>query len=79
LVKAVFTAEDKINLRGIAEELKELRKLIEELVEKMVKLSDKELLRTFDASQDDLREKQIESYQETLEKQLYIAEKEFRP
>jgi len=79
LVRAVFTDEDKINLRGIAEELKELRKLIEELVEKMVKLSDKELLRTFDASQDDLKEKQIESYQETLEKQLYFAEKEFRP
>jgi len=78
LVKTVFTDEDKRNLRGIAEELKEIRKLLDELAEKLVNLSDKELSRILNANQDDLKEKQVDSYKETLERQLYIAEKEFR-
>ena len=52
LVKTVFTDEDKRNLKVIAEELKEIRKLIEELTEKLVNLSDKELMKIFNASQD---------------------------
>ena len=78
MVKTVFTEEDKRNLKGIASELLEIRKLVEELAETLVNLSDKELLRIFNASQDDLRENQVYSYKETLEKQLDIAEKEFR-
>ena len=78
MVKTVFTDEDKRNLRGIAEELKEIRKLLDELAEKLVNLSDKELSRILNANQDDLKEKQVDSYKETLERQLYIAEKEFR-
>ena len=74
----VFTEEDKRNLKVIALELLEIRKLIEELTEKVVNLSDKELLRILSATQDDLKEKQVDSYKETLERQLYIAEKEFR-
>jgi hypothetical protein len=77
LVKTVFTDEDKRNLRGIALELNEIRKLIDALTEKMVNLSDKELLRILSTTQDDLKEKQVYSYKETLERQLYIAEKEF--
>ncbi len=78
MVKTVFTEEDKRNLKVIALELYEIRKLIEELAETMVNLSDKELLRILNASQDDLKENQVDSYKETLEKQLDIAEKEFR-
>ena len=78
MVKTVFTDEDKRNLRGIAEELKEIRKLLDELAEKLVNLSDKELSRILNANQDDLKEKHVDSYKETLEKQLYISEKEFR-
>jgi glutathionyl-hydroquinone reductase len=74
----VFTEEDKRNLKVIALELLEIRKLIEELTEKVVNLSDKELLRILNTTQDDLKEKQVDSYKETLERQLYIAEKEFR-
>ena len=78
MVKTVFTDEDKRNLRGIAEELKEIRKLLDELAEKLVNLSDKELSRILNANQDDLKEKHVDSCKETLEKQLDIAEKEFR-
>jgi glutathionyl-hydroquinone reductase len=74
----VFTEEDKRNLKVIALELLEIRKLIEELTEKVVNLSDKELLRILNTTQDDLKEKQVDNYKETLERQLYIAEKEFR-
>ena len=74
----VFTEEDKRNLKVIALELLEIRKLIEKLTEKVVNLSDKELLRILNTTQDDLKEKQVDSYKETLERQLYIAEKEFR-
>lgn len=78
MVKIFFTDEDKRNLRGVAEELKEIRKLIEELTEKLVNLSDKELMKSFNASPNDIKENQIDSYKETVEKQLDIAEKEFR-
>jgi len=74
----VFTEEDKRNLKGIASELLEIRKLIEELAERLANLSDKELLRILNTNQNDLREEQVDSYKETLEKQLYNAEKEFR-
>jgi glutathionyl-hydroquinone reductase len=77
LVKTVVTEEDKRTLKVIALELLEIRKLIEELAETMVNLNDKELLRIFNASKDDLRENQVDSYKETLEKQLDVAEKEF--
>jgi len=78
MVKTVFTDEDKRNLRGIALELNEIRKLIEKLAETLVNLSDKELLRTLNADRDGLKEKQVDDYKETLEKQLYTAEKEFQ-
>jgi hypothetical protein len=78
LVKTAFTDEDKRNLRGVADELKEIRKLIEELTEKLVNLSDKELMKSFNASPNDIKENQVDSYKETVEKQLDIAEKEFR-
>jgi preprotein translocase subunit SecA len=77
LVKTVFTDEDKRKLKGIAEELKEIRKLIEELAEKMVNLSDRELMKNFNADQTDLRENEVFRYREKLQKQLDSAEKEF--
>jgi hypothetical protein len=74
----VVTEEDKTNLKVIALELLEIRKLIEQLAEILVKLSDKELMKSFNAIQDDLKENQVDRYRETLEKQIDIAEKEFR-
>ena len=78
MVKTVFTEEDKRNLKVIALELLEIRKLIEELAETLVNLSDKELLKSLNASEKDLKENQVDNYRETLEKQVDIAEKEFR-
>ncbi len=78
LVKTVLTEEDKRDLKIIALELFEIRKLVEKLAETLVTLSDKELLKFFNATQDDVKENQVDKYKETLEKQLDIAEKEFR-
>jgi hypothetical protein len=78
LAKTVLTDQDKRDLKVIALELLEIRKLVEKLAETMVILSDKELLRHFNASQENLKEKQLDKYKETLEKQLDLAEKEFR-
>jgi hypothetical protein len=78
LVRTVFTDEDKRNLKVIAAELIELRKLIEELTESLVNVSDKKLLKMLNASQDDLEENKVLNFKEKLEKQIDIAEKEFR-
>ena len=79
MVKTVFTEQDKRDLMRISLELLEIRKLVDQLAETMVNLSDKELLKAFNASQNDIKEKQIDRYTETLEKQIDIAEKEFQP
>lgn len=79
MAKAVLTEQDKRDLKVIAWELSEIRKLVEELAESMVNLSDKELLKFCDATQEgDLKEKQVDRIKEKLEKQLDRAEKEFR-
>ena len=78
MIRTVFTNEDKRNLKVIASELIELRKLIEELTESLVDVSDKKLLKMLNANQDDLKEKQVLNYKEKLEKQIDVAEKEFR-
>ncbi len=73
-----MTEQDKRDLKVIALELSEIRKLVEKLAETLVNLSDKDLLKFFDAIQDDVKENQVDKYKESLEKQLDIAEKEFR-
>jgi hypothetical protein len=78
LVRTVFTDDDKKNLKVIAAELIELRKLIEELTESLVNVSDKKLMKMLNASQDDLKENKVLNFKEKLEKQIDIAEKEFR-
>ena len=78
MVKTVLSESDKRDLTIMASELSEIRKLVEKLAVTLVNLSDKELLRFINASQEGVREKQVDSYKETLEKQIDIAEKEFR-
>jgi hypothetical protein len=78
LVRTVFTDDDKKNLKVIAAELIELRKLIEELTESLVNVSDKKLMNMLNASQDDFKENKVLNFKEKLEKQIDIAEKEFR-
>ena len=75
LVEAVFTNEDKKNLKVIAEELPKLRTVVEELMETLEVLSDEKLMKSIQASQKDVQENRVLSYKEMLE-ELSIAEKE---
>ena len=76
--KAVFTDEERQSLKAIALELKELRKLVMELAESLVNVSDKDLMKIFGTDQIDLKENQVAKCREKLETQLDAAEKEFR-
>ena len=79
MTKTFMTEQEKRDLKIIALELLEIRKLVDELAESLVNLSDKELLKLCNANQDnEIKEKQVDKYKEKLEKQLDIAEKEFR-
>jgi hypothetical protein len=78
LVKTVLTDEDRRYLKVVALELFEIRKLIAVLAETLVNLSDKELLKILNASPEDFKENQVDRYKEKLDRQVDIAEKEFR-
>ncbi len=75
MVEAVFTNEDKKNLKVIAEELPKLRTLVEELTETMEILSDEKLMKSIERSLKDLKEGKVLTYKEMLE-ELKIDEKE---
>jgi hypothetical protein len=75
LVEAVFTDEDKKNLKAIAEELPKLRRVVEELKETLEILSDEKLMKGIDKSLKDVKENKVLSYKEMLE-ELSIDEKE---
>ena len=78
MAKTVLSDEDKRTLKVIASEILEICKTIDQIAETMINLSDKELLKAFNATQNDFKESQVDSYKETLEKQIDIAEREFR-
>jgi hypothetical protein len=69
--------EERVNLKAIALELKEIRKLIDELAEALVKMSDKDFKKIFGENQSTLKECQVDKYKEKLEQQLDAVEKEF--
>jgi hypothetical protein len=75
LVEAVFTDEDKKNLRAIAEEMPKLRLAIEELKETVEILSDEKLMKSIQSSQKDVDENRTLTYEEVLE-ELSINEEE---
>jgi hypothetical protein len=78
LVGAVFTDDERRALRAIAVELYELRKVVMELAETLVKMSDKDLLKSLNSSQEGIEENKVLNYKEKLEKQIDVTEKEFR-
>jgi hypothetical protein len=75
LVEAVFTEEDRKNLKVIAEELPKLRVIVEQLKETLEILSDEKLVKSIDKSLKDVKENKVYSYKELL-KELSIDEKE---
>ena len=74
-----LTDEDKRALRAVAVELQDLRVVLMGLAETLVKMSDKEFLKTFNVPQTDVKESQVDRCREKLEKQFDIIEKEFGP
>ncbi len=78
MVGTVFTEDDRRALRAVAVELHELRKTVMELAETLVKMSDKELLKSLNASQEGIGENKVLNYKEKMEKKIDLANKEFR-
>jgi hypothetical protein len=78
MVGQVFTDDERRNLRAIAMEMHELRRLVMELAETLVKMNDKELLKSLNSSQEGVGENKVLNYKEKLEKQIDLANKEFR-
>ncbi len=66
MVEAVFTDEDKKNLKVIAEELPKLRAVVEELMETVEILSDEKLMKSIARSQRDVQENRVHGYKEAL-------------
>lgn len=75
MVEAVFTDEDKKNLKVIAEELPKLRMVVEELMETVEILSDDKLMKSIARSLKDVQENRVHSYEEMV-KELGFEENE---
>jgi len=66
MVKAVFTEEDRRNLRTLAEEVPKLRSLVEELIETLEILSDETLMESIKTSEKDVQEGSLLGFKELL-------------
>jgi hypothetical protein len=75
LVEVTFTEEDRKNLKALAQEVPKLRSLVEELIETIEVLSDKNLMKSIQKSDRDIREGRLLNIKELLNK-LGINENE---
>ena len=75
MVEAVFTEEDRENLRILREELPKIRLLLEELMETLEVLGDEELMESVKASEEDIREGRLIDFERLL-KELDLNEQE---
>jgi hypothetical protein len=75
LVEAIFTEEDKKNLKVIAEELPKLLLAVEELKETVEILSDQKLMKSINRSLKDVKEGKVLTETQLLQ-ELSIDEKE---
>jgi len=71
----VFTDEDGRNLNALAEEMPQLRVLLEELIETLDILGDKETMKSIRASEKDIEEGGLLSFSDAL-KELGLDERE---
>lgn len=78
LINSVLTEEDRIILRGLAVEIADIRKQLNQLAETLAKLNDKQFLMAFVDSKPDLYEEQVDSYQLSLQKQVDATDYELR-
>lgn len=75
MVEAVFTEEDRENLRILREELPKIRLLLEEIMETLEILGDEELMESVKASEEDIREGRLIDFERLL-KELDLNEQE---
>ena len=75
MVEAVFTKEDKKNLKTVVEELPKLRLEVESLKETLEILSDKELMQDIEQGKKDIAQGHIYTHKQMLE-ELGIDEEE---
>ncbi|MCL2642927.1 MAG: hypothetical protein FWD52_05410 [Candidatus Bathyarchaeota archaeon] len=75
MVEAVFTKEDKINLKTVVEELPKLRSELESLKETLEILSDKELIQDIEQGKKDIEQGRVYTHKQMLE-ELGIDEEE---
>ena len=73
LVEAVFTEEDRNNLKTLAQEIPKLRSLVESLIETLEILGDEELMESIRKSEKDVQEGRLMGFKELL-KELDINE-----
>jgi hypothetical protein len=71
----VFTDEDRKNLNALAEEIPKLRILLEELIETLNILGDKEAMNNIGASEMDAEEGRLLDFSDAL-KELGLDERE---
>jgi hypothetical protein len=71
----VFTEEDRKNLNALAEEMPKLRILLEELLETLDILGDKETMKSIRASEKDIEEGRMLGFSGAL-KELGLDERE---
>lgn len=75
MVEVTFTKEDRENLKALAQEVPKLRSLVEELIETIEILSDKNLMKSIQKSDRDIHEGRLLNIKELLN-ELGINEKE---
>jgi len=66
LVKAVFTEEDRRNLKTLTEEVPKLRSLVEELIETLEILDDETLMESIKVNEKDIQEGRLLGFKELL-------------
>ena len=75
MTEAVFTEEDRKNLKILREELPKVRLLLEELVETLEVLGDERLMESIKASEEDVKEGRLIDFKDLL-KELHLNEQE---
>ena len=75
MTEAVFTEEDRKNLKILREELPKVRLLLEELVETLEVLGDEGLMESIKASEEDVKKGRLIGLKDLLKK-LHLNEQE---
>ncbi|NLF88126.1 hypothetical protein GX563_04800 [Candidatus Bathyarchaeota archaeon] len=79
MARTVLTDEEKKCIKALALDIADLRKQIDQLAEALSKMNDKQFKEAFAAEDKvDVTEKQVDSYQLSLQKKMDTAESELR-